>query len=230
MQDNLNPMSTPAYAVETRAEFIWKCYAHVVVAILAFAAIEVYLFSSGVAAVIAAPMMNNWLLVLGAFILVGMGATHLAHRLESKTSQYAAFAVFVVAEALIFAPMLMVAMIKDPSGSMIESAAGVTVLGCVGLIATAMITRKDFSFLRGILVWAGMLALVGIASALIFGFQMGTWFSLAMIGLAGAAVLYDTSNIIHHYPADKYVAASMALFASIAMMFWYVLRLFMSRD
>jgi len=230
MQDKLSPMSAQSYAVESRADFIWKCYAHVVVAILAFAAIEVYLFSSGVAMRIAAPMMNNWLLVLGAFILVGMGASHLAHRLESKTSQYAAFAVFVVAEALIFAPMLLVAMVKDPSGSMIESAAGVTVMGCVGLIATAMITRKDFSFLRGLLVWAGILALVGIVSALIFGWQLGTWFSLAMIGFAGAAVLYDTSNIIHHYPEDKYVAASMALFASIAMMFWYILRLFMSRD
>jgi len=231
MQNNLNPMSqSQPYAVESRADFIWKCYAHVVVAILAFAAIEAYLFSSGVAARIAAPMMNNWLLVLGAFILVGMGATHLAHRLESKTSQYAAFAVFVVAEALIFAPILMVAMMKDPSGGMIESAGGVTVMGSVGLIATAMITRKDFSFLRGMLVWGGILALIGIVSAIIFGFQLGTWFSLAMIGFAGAAVLYDTSNIIHHYPADKYVAGSMALFASIAMMFWYILRLFMSRD
>ena len=199
-------------------------------AILAFAAIEVYLFSSGVAQRIAAPMMGNWLMVLGAFMLTAWGATHLAHRLESKTSQYAAFAFFVVAEALIFVPLFVQAMLMDPSGSMIESAAGVTVLGCVGLIATAMITRKDFSFLRGLLVWAGILALVGIVSALIFGFQLGTWFSLAMIGFAGAAVLYDTSNIIHHYPADKYVAASMALFASIAMMFWYVLRLFMSRD
>ena len=231
MQNNLNPISqSQSYAIESRADFIWKCYAHVVVAILAFAAIEAYLFSSGVAARIAAPMMNNWLLVLGAFILVGMGATHLAHRLESKSSQYAAFAVFVVAEALIFAPILMVAMTKDPSGGMIESAGGVTVMGSVGLIATAMITRKDFSFLRGMLVWGGILALIGIVSAIIFGFQLGTWFSLAMIGFAGAAVLYDTSNIIHHYPADKYVAGSMALFASIAMMFWYILRLFMSRD
>jgi hypothetical protein len=51
-----------------------------------------------------------------------------------------------------------------------------------------------------------------------------------MIGFAGAAVLYDTSNILHHYPQDKYVAASMQLFASIAMMFWYILRLFMSRN
>ena len=229
MQDNLNPMSqAPSYAVESRADFIWKCYAHVVGAILAFAAIEAYLLTSGIAERIAVPMMSNWLLVLGAFILVGMGATHLAHRLESKAAQYAAFAVFVFAEALIFAPMLFIATTRFDG--VVDSAAGVTVLGSVGLIATAMITRKDFSFLRGMLVWGGILALIGIVSAIIFGFQLGTWFSLAMIGFAGAAVLYDTSNIIHHYPADKYVAGSMALFASIAMMFWYILRLFMSRD
>ena len=76
----------------------------------------------------------------------------------------------------------------------------------------------------------GTLALVAIAGAVFFGWELGTWFSLAMIGLAGAAVLYDTSNILHHYPQDKYVAASLQLFASIALMFWYVLRLFMSRD
>jgi FtsH-binding integral membrane protein len=93
-----------------------------------------------------------------------------------------------------------------------------------------MITRKDFSFLRGLLVWGGMLALIGIGGSFLFGYNMGTWFSLAMIGLAGAAVLYDTSNIMLHYPTDRYVAASLALFASIALMFWYVLRLFMSRD
>jgi uncharacterized protein len=48
-----------------------------------------------------------------------------------------------------------------------------------------------------------------------------------MIGFAGAAVLYDTSNIIHAYPEDRYVSAAMQLFASIALMFWYVLRLMM---
>ena len=85
-------------------------------------------------------------------------------------------------------------------------------------------------FLRGMLVWIGVLAFVAIIGSLIFGFHLGTWFSVAMIGFAGAAVLYDTSNILHHYPQDKYVAASMQLFASIAMMFWYILRLFMSRD
>jgi len=80
------------------------------------------------------------------------------------------------------------------------------------------------------MIWVGILAMVAIVASLIFGFELGTWFSVAMIGFAGAAVLYDTSNIMHHYPQDRYVAASMALFASIAMMFWYILQFFMSRD
>ena len=229
MNDNVNYLAPVSDAsVEDRSDFIWKCYAHVVGAILAFAAIEVYFFQSGIAERIAGPMLNNWWMVLGIFILAGWGATHVAHRVQSINAQYAAFAAFIVLEALIFAPMLFIASIRAPG--IIDSAAGVTVLGCVGLIATVMITRKDFSFLRGMMVWLFFLALAAIVGSLIFGFELGTWFSVAMIGFAGAAILYDTSNILHHYPQDKYVAASMQLFASIAMMFWYILRLFMSRN
>lgn len=231
MQDNLNTMApVSSLSVESRSEFIWKCYAHVVGAILAFAGIEAYLFSSGIADRIAIPMLNSWMMVMIAFIAVSWGATHMAHRLESITSQYAVFGIFVVAEALIFAPMLWMAMQMDPSGSMIESAGTVTLFGCGALIATVMITRKDFSFLRGVLVWGFFLVLGLIAASWIFGWNLGTWFSVGMIGFAGVAILYDTSNIMHHYPQDKYVAASMALFASIAMMFWYILRLFMNRN
>ncbi len=231
MQDNLNSMApVSSLSVESRSEFIWKCYAHVVGAILAFAGIEAYLFSSGIADRIAIPMLNSWMMVMIAFIAVSWGATHMAHRLESITSQYAVFGIFVVAEALIFAPMLWMAMQMDPSGSMIESAGTVTLFGCGALIATVMITRKDFSFLRGVLVWGFFLVLGLIAASWIFGWNLGTWFSVGMIGFAGVAVLYDTSNIMHHYPQDKYVAASMALFASIAMMFWYILRMFMNRN
>jgi len=229
MQDQVNYLAPVSEAsVEDRSEFIWKCYAHVVGAILAFAAIEVYFFQSGIAEKIAMPMLENWWIVLGAFIIGGWGASHAAHRVQSMAGQYAALAFFVFLEALIFAPMLYIAYLMQPG--IIDSAAGVTLLGCGGLIAVAMITRKDFSFLRGLLVWGGMLALVGIFGSFIFGYNMGTWFSLAMIGLAGAAILYDTSNILHHYPQDKYVAASLALFSSIALMFWYVLRLFMNRN
>ncbi|MEM1175944.1 MAG: Bax inhibitor-1 family protein [Pseudomonadota bacterium] len=233
MQDKMNYLGPVSEAsVEERSDFIWKCYAHVVAAILIFAGISAYLLSSGVSASIATTVFGagsmGWLLVLGAFMLVSWGASHIAHTVESTQLQYGAFALLIVAEALIFAPVLFIAATMFPG--VIDAAAGVTLIGCAALIGVVMVTRKDFSFLRGILIWGFALAMVAIVGALLFGFELGTWFSVAMIGFAGAAVLYDTSNILHHYPQDRYVAASMQLFASIALMFWYVLQFFMSRD
>jgi FtsH-binding integral membrane protein len=169
------------------------------------------------------------LLVLGGFILVNWLATRTATRSVSLGAQYMALAGFVVAEAVIFVPMLYIAQLYS-GGGVIESAATVTLLGFGGLSMIAFWTRRDFSFLGALLGWVGLLALVAIVAAVLFGFELGTWFSVGMIGLAGAAILYDTSNVIHHYPEDRYVAAALQLFASVALMFWYVLRLFMSRD
>jgi FtsH-binding integral membrane protein len=225
------PSHTPvaALSVEARSQFIWRTYGHVAGAILLFAAIESWLFDSGRAWPMARAMLSvNWLLIIGAFMLVGWLATHVAHKVESKPLQYLALGGFVIAQAILFVPMLAMAITVQPG--IVESAAGVTLLGTVGLTAVALITRKDFSFLRGMLVWGGILALVGIVASVLFGFELGTWFSVAMIGFAGAAVLYDTSNILHHYPADRHVGAALQLFASIALMFWYVLGLFTSRN
>ena len=231
MQSETLPSYAPVseLSAEARSNFIWRTYGHVAAAILLFAGIETYLFSTGIALPMAQSMLQmNWLVILGGLMVVSWIATHVAHSAQSKPLQYVALVGVVVAQAIIFVPMLAIAMAKAPG--MIESAVGVTLLGTGGLTAVALITRKDFSFLRGILVWGGILALVGIFAAVLFGFELGTWFSVAMIGFAGAAVLYDTSNILQHYPEDRYVGAAMALFASIALMFWYVLRLFMSRN
>ena len=225
---------TPVAALDTdsRAAFIWRVYGHVALAILGFGAIEAYFFSSGLAEPIALALLQapgGWLLVLGAFMLVGWIASHVAHNVASRPMQYLAFAGFVLAEAIIFVPLLYIADATAPG--VIDSAAGVTLLGVGGLTAVAFITKKDFSFLRGILMWGGVLALIAIVVAVLSdSIQLGTWFSVAMIGFAGAAVLYDTSNIMRHYPEDRHVAAALGLFASIALMFWYVLQLFMSRD
>ena len=108
MQNNASSVApVSSLAIEDRSQFIWKCYAHVVGALLSLVAIEVYLFSSGVAAAIAAPMINSPFIVMGGFIALSWGASHFAHKLESKAAQYAAFAVFVVLWAVMFVPLLM---------------------------------------------------------------------------------------------------------------------------
>jgi len=224
------PVPVDAIGVDARASFIVKTYNHLLLAIVAFVLIEVFFFTSGLAETMAQAMLGtSWLLVLGGFMVASWLATRAAHTAKSKPAQYAALFGFVLAEAIIFVPLLYMAQ-HYSKGGVIESAALVTLLGFGGLTAIVFVTRKDFSFLGGLLKWAGILALVAIVAAVLFGFNLGTWFSVGMVGLAGAAILYDTSNVLHHYPEDRYVAASLELFASVALMFWYVLRLFMGRD
>jgi len=220
----------PLSVGDARSAFVTRVYGHLAGAIAAFTGIEIMLFKSGMAEVIAMKMLGfSWPLVLGAFILIGWLATRVAHQSSSLAMQYLGLGGYVVADALIFVPLLYVAQAKA-GGGVIETAAYVTLLGFGALTMIAWSLRKDFSFLRGILMWGGVAALLAIGGSFLFGFNLGFYFSVAMVGLAGAAVLYDTSNVIHHYPEDRHVGAALQLFASIAMMFWYILRIFSSRD
>ena len=218
-----------AIGVDSRATFIIRTYNHLFGAILGFVLLEWLMFSSGIAEKIGQALLGvNWLFVLGGFIVVSWLASRAAHLSASRPVQYAALIGFVAAEAIIFVPLLYVANHYAPGA--IESAAAVTLVGFAGLTGIAFWTRKDFSFLGGLLRWGMIVALVLIVGGWLFGFHLGTFFAVGMVGLAGAAILYDTSNVIHHFPEDRYVAAALELFASVALMFWYVLQLFMSRD
>ena len=212
--------------VDSRDRFLARTYNHLFGAIVLFVALEVGLFMSGLAPVIARAFGGSWLLVLGGFMIVSWLASRAAHSTTSRAAQYAGLAAFVAAEAVLFVPLLYIANHYAPGA--IQSAAIVTLLGFAALTGLVLWTRKDFSFLGSILRWAFIGALVLIVASLIFGFTLGTLFSVGMVVIAGAAILYDTSNILHHYPEDRHVGAALQLFASVALMFWYVLRLFMS--
>lgn len=213
----------------SRSDFIVKTYMHLLGAVLAFTAILVFLFQSGLAEKMTMAIAGmNWLIILGAFMVVSWLATRVAAQSVSLPAQYMALAGYVVAEALIFTPLVYIA--ASHYSDVLMPAVLVTVMGFSALSAIAFITRADFSFLRGIIIWGGLCALGAIVLGVLFGWTLGPLFSVAMIALAGASILYDTSNVLHHYPRDRYVAASLQLFASVAVMLWYVLRLFMSRD
>jgi FtsH-binding integral membrane protein len=220
-------MTVETVGFGSRAEFLSKTYYHLFGAICGFTLIEIWLFQSGWAEVIARALLGtNWLLVLGGFMIVSWLASRTAFTSESLGTQYAALAAFVVAESIIFVPLLYVANHYAPG--VIRSAATLTLMGFTGLTVVAMSVRTDFSFLGGMLRWGAVIALMLIAGAVLFGLQLGTWFSVAMIGFAGAAILYDTQTVLRHFPEDRYVGAALQLFASVALMFWYVLQLLMA--
>ncbi len=213
---------------EVRAEFITRTYLHLFGAIVAFTVLESFYFATGLVVPIATALLGtSWLLVLGAFVVVSWLATRVAHVAESPAAQYAALGGYVLAESVIFVPLLLIAQLAAPG--VIQSAALVTLFAFTGLTVVVFATRRDFSFLGGILAWCGVVALTLIAGGVVFGFELGTVFSVAMVALAGGAVLHDTSKVLHHYPEDRYVGAALELFASVALMYWYVLRLYLAR-
>jgi len=211
-----------------RGQFIRRTYAHLAGALLAFAAL------TGVLVTLFGPALSqlmvggkfSWLIVLALF----MGASWIAQKWAdsdaSPSMQYAGLGLYVVAEAIIFVPILTIASRMD---SYIIPMAGMITLGLfLGLTAVVVTTRIDFSFLRGVLMIGGFVALGVIVASIIFGFTLGVIFSGIMVLFAGAAILYQTSAIMNGYRTDQYVAASLALFASVALLFFYVLRILMS--
>lgn len=231
MLSNPSPVFTLAEAEpSTRARFIRRVYAHVALAILAFVVLETILLSLPISAELAVKVLEmpfGWIMVLGGFIGAGWLARGLASGSNSKAVQYAGLALYVVAQAIIFVPLMLMAIVFAGPGLIVQAGI-ITLLLVGGLTATVFITRADFSFLGSILTIAMFVALGLIIAGIFFGFNLGLWFSVAMVLVAGGAILYDTSNILHKYDERQYVGASLELFASIALLFWYVIRILMA--
>ncbi len=219
-------------AVDERATFIRNTYLHLIGAVFAFAAINgiaLTLFNEQIGRFAETVTSGyTYLLFFGAFMAVSYIADRWARSDTSRSMQYLGLSLYVIAEALLFLPLLYAADRFAPGA--ISSAGIVTVVVFGGLTFVVFLTKADFSFLRSAL-WVGGLAAIGLCVAsMVLGFQLGVWFSVAMIVLAAGSILYSTSNVLHSYRTNQYVAASLSLFASVALLFWYVLRLFMAFD
>ena len=214
-----------------RAEFIKKTYLHLAGAVAAFIVVEFVFFALGIAEFLGrfvAGSQFGWLAMLGGFMLLGYLSSSFASKPGDINAQYTGLGIYVLGEAVMFAPMLWIANAFAPGA--ISSAAVVTLFLFAGLTAVVFTTGKDFSFLGGALKVFGMIALGLIVCSFLFqGLNLGIWFSFAMVAFAGAAILYQTSQVMKRYPTDYYVAASLALFSSVMLLFWYILRIFMSR-
>ena len=218
-----------------RAQFIRKTYLLLAAAIAAFILVEGFLFASGAAEMIATLVFSGgaigWLLVLGLFMVVSYIARSWATSETSTATQFLGLGIAVLAEAVIFVPLITIAAVRSADPFALLMKAGIVTIGLfLGITATVFITRSDFSFLGPILAIVGFAALGFIVASALFGFSLGTVFAFVMVAFAGTAILYETSNVLHRFNTSQYVAASLTLFAAIALLFWYILSIFSSRD
>ncbi len=198
---------------------------------MAFITIECLLFQTALPKMMTgllAQSKYSWLIVLGAFMGISMLAEKWANSNASVRTQYFGLGLYVVAEALIFVPLLYIAA-HYSSEDVIPIAGLITALLFGGLTYTAFTTKSDFSFMGSILKIGGFVAMGIILASILFGFTLGLIFSSVMVLFAAGVILYTTGGILHRYNTNQHVAASLALFASVALMFWYVLRILMNR-
>jgi FtsH-binding integral membrane protein len=214
---------------DDRASFIRNTFLHLAGAVAAFAFVEAYLQSLGLGEQFLIFLSKSkwmWLAVMAAFAVASMVADKWARDDYSKPLQYAGLGLLILAYAVIFLPIIHMATKYAPG--VLENAALITGGLVAGLCVVAFTTRKDFSFLGPILSIGSMIVLALIIASIAFGFQLGMFFSGAMIIFAAGSILYSLSNIIHVYRTDQHVAASLSLFSSVGLLFWYVLQFLMS--
>lgn len=237
MYDQENPFAnyveTAADAsVSERRRFLHRTYQHLAGAILAFMAVEAAIFFTPGSTRLLELMLGSswsWLIVMVLFVVVSNVANRWALQADRPEKAYLGLGLFVVAEALLFYPMLLItALYFDPV--IIPQAAGLTLVIFGGLTAYVMISKQDFSFLRGIISVGSFAAIGVILASMLFGFSLGLLFSAAMVALAAGAILWETSEILHNFPTNAHVAASLALFSSVMLLFWYVLSILRDRD
>lgn len=217
-------------AADERLAFLRKTYMHLLGAVVGFVVLLTLAYQLGLARQLVeliAPYRWGWAIVLGLFMLASYVADRWASPGHSTPTQYAGLGLLIVAEAFIFSPLLYYVLAYGPP-QVLPKAAIITLAVFTGLTMIVCFTRKDFSFLRPFLSIAGFVAIALIGTSILFGFQLGDLFVVAMILFASAGVLYSTSNVLNKYPVGSHVAAALSLFAGIALLFYYVLIFMMS--
>lgn len=240
--------------VSDRVAFLRKTYAHLGVSLIAFAALTGGLirFAPKISWGFSKWALQGrwtWLAVLGLFMVVGYVAERLARSDTSKGLQYAGLGLFIAAESFLLQPMIWILMLKfgnpetmfvmtstgtdiipalsGQAASILTQAVVITLSIFIGLTLVVFMTKKDFSFMRGVLAICSFAALGVILASMMFGFHLGAIFSGLMILLMAGYILFQTSLVMAHFPPTGYVAAALMLFSTIATLFWYVLRLLM---
>jgi FtsH-binding integral membrane protein len=223
------PVSVAESMPAERAAFIRRTYAHLAGSVLVLMGLTAVLLNAVphddlIRLMFGSPW--NWLIVMGLFMGAGFVARIWAQSRTSPALQYAGLGLYILAWAIMFTPLIIVATLVDPN--IIPQAGIMTGVVFVGLTLAVFVTRKDFSFLGPVLCVATMIALGVIVCAVIFGFNLGLFFSFAMVALISGYILYDTSNVMRHYATDQHVAAALELLADVALLFWYIVNIMMS--
>ncbi|SRR5579871_1546162 len=163
--------------------------------------------------------------LIGTLVYFGVFFLAMAVRKMAVINVLALLA-FTFISGAYFAPALMYAVLKTGSMDVVFQAAGITGSIFVGLTAYTFISKKDFSFLGGI-VYVGLFAVIGIMLVNMFIQSEAATMAVSWIGsvLFSLFILFDTSRILRTHQTDEYVSGALSLYLDFINLFLFILRI-----
>lgn len=141
---------------------------------------------------------------------------------------------FTFVSGLFIAPALFIATLMAKLGGTLSAnpvrdAFLLAGAGFGGLTLYAFTSKKDFSFLGGML-WMGLLVLIGASVIGMFVGSQVFHLAIASVGvlLFGAYVLYDTSRLLHSDEPITPVDAAISLYLDFLNLFMFLLQILSS--
>ncbi|MBK1674671.1 BAX inhibitor protein [Ectothiorhodospira shaposhnikovii] len=164
----------------------------------------------------------HWLFMLAFFI----GFPFLINYLRNSIWSLPLVFVFTGVMGYILGPIVGMYLSLPNGPGVVGGALASTALVFVGLSAYALTTRKDFSFLGGFVFVGFLVILAAIVANLFLAIPaLSLAISSAVVLLVSAAILWDTSRMVHDGEAN-YVVMTVSLFANIYVLFLHLMNLF----
>jgi modulator of FtsH protease len=137
---------------------------------------------------------------------------------------------FTLVSGAFLAPVILSAVAQTGSLAVVFQAAIITGSIFTGLTLYTFISKKDFSFLSGI-VTMGIFALLGAMVVNFFLKSQAADLAISWVGsvLFSLFILYDTSRIMRTVQSDEYVMAALSLYLDVINLFLFILRILSNR-
>lgn len=177
--------------------------------------------TAGAAMAMGIERMNILVFFVGAY-----GLMFLVHKTANSAMGLLATFAFTGFMGFTLGPILS-AYVALPSGpALIMNALAMTGATFIGLSAVALVTKKDFSFLGNFLLAGAIVLVLAMVAALVFNIPtLSLAVSAGFVLFSSAAILYQTSEIVHRAGQTNYILATITLYVSIYNLFISLLSL-----
>jgi FtsH-binding integral membrane protein len=235
-------ISASQESVPVRMAFLRKVYSLFSLSLLVWAGITALIYTNDSMLSIGVGLLQDlgffgWIIIM----MVPFGILQFtARRFPINLIGLGAFAVL---EGLITAPLIALitgtalvdgTLVLNPeTGGLVLQAFLLTATIFGSLTAYVLITKKDFSFMRGALSMGLGLAVAMIALSFLGiggGIVAGSGFAMAMVVLFAGYTLLHTSAILRKFPANQATMAAAMLLVDFIAMFRWILILLSNRN